>query len=161
MSADHGAGEALLRTGVIVPVRIVDEAVVSGADEGEFALHLTLSFDDEDSPEEDRAEVVEWGALGFLFAIGVLSFADARPRGLSEIEYVESDDFRVSDLVAGLKFQNGELHLDTDYLRGRRLKTRVAVRPDGTGTLETIGRGKAALRWIARLKGEKPLRALD
>ena len=100
-------------------------------------------------------------ALGFLFAIGVLSFADARPRGLSEIEYVESDDFRVSDLVAGLKFQNGELHLDTDYLRGRRLKTRVVVRSDGTGTLETIGRGKAALRWIARLKGEKPLRALD
>jgi hypothetical protein len=33
----------------------VDEAVVSGSDEGEFALHLTLSFDDEDSPEEDHA----------------------------------------------------------------------------------------------------------
>jgi len=114
MSEEHGAVEALLRTGVIVPVRIVDEAVVSGADEGEFALHLNLSFDDEDSPEEDRAEIVEWGALGFLFAIGVLSFADARPQGLSEIEYVESDDFRVSDLVAGLKFQNGELRLDTD-----------------------------------------------
>ena len=41
------------------------------------------------------------------------------------------------------------------------MKTRVVVRPDGTGTVETIGRGKAALRWIARLKGEKPLRALD
>ena len=118
---------------------------MSGADEREFALRLTLSFDDEDSPEEDRADVVEWGALGLLFAIGVLSFADARPRGLSEIEYVESDDFRVLDLLAGLKFQNGELHLDTDYLRGRRLKTRVVVRSDGTGTLETIGRGKAAL----------------
>ena len=36
-----------------MPVRNVDEAVVSGVDEGEFALHLTLSFDDEDSPEED------------------------------------------------------------------------------------------------------------
>ena len=161
MNEEHGAGEALLWTGVIVPVRIVDEAVRPGADEGEFALHLTLSFDDEDSPEEDRAEVVEWGAPGFLFAIGVLSFADARPRGLSEIEYVASDDFRVSDLVGGLRFQSDELHLDTDHLRGRRLKTRVAVRPDGTGTLETIGPGKAALRWIARVKGEKPLRALD
>jgi hypothetical protein len=41
------------------------------------------------------------------------------------------------------------------------MKTRVVIRLDGTGTLETIGRGKAALRWIARLKGEKPLRALD
>lgn len=144
-----------------MPVRILEESVIPGADEGEFALRLALSFEDEDSPEEDRAEVVEWGALGFLFVIGVLSFADARPRGLSGAEYVESDEFRVSDFLAGLKFRNGELHLNTDYVRGRRMKTRVVVRPDGTGTLETIGRGKAALRWIARLKGEKLLRALD
>ena len=33
MSEEHAAGEALLRTGVIVPVWIVDEAIVSGADE--------------------------------------------------------------------------------------------------------------------------------
>ncbi len=161
MNEDRHAGEALLRTGVIVPVRILEESVMPGADEGEFALRLALSFEDEDSPEADRAGVVEWGALGFLFVIGVLSFADARPRGLSEREYVEPDEFRVADPLAGLKFRNGELHLGTDYLRGRRMKTRVVVRPNGTGTLETIGRGKAALRWIARLKGEKPLRALD
>jgi hypothetical protein len=161
MSEDRSAGEALLRTGVIMPVRIVEESVMPGADEGEFALRLALSFQDEDSPEEGRAEVVEWGALRFLFAIGVLSFADARPRGFSDREYVERDEFRVADFLAGLKFSNGELHLDTDYVRGRRMKSRVVVRPDGTGTLETIGRGKAALRWIARLKGEKPLRALD
>jgi hypothetical protein len=161
MSEDRGAGEALLRTGVIVPVRIVEEAVMAGADEGEFALRLALSFEDEDSPEEDRADVVEWGALGFLFVIGVLSFADARPRGYSEREYVERDEFGVADFLAGLKFRHGEIQLDTDYVRGRRMKTRVMIRPDGTGTLETIGRGKAALRWIARLKGEKHLRALD
>ena len=70
MSEDHGAGEALLRTGVIVPVRILEESVMPGADEGEFALRLALSFEDEDSPEEERADVVEWGALGFLFAAG-------------------------------------------------------------------------------------------
>jgi hypothetical protein len=153
MSEDRHAGEALLRTGVIVPVRILEESVMPGADEGEFALRLALSFEDEDSPEEDRAAVVEWGALGFLFAIGVLSFADARPRGLSEREYSESDDFRVVDLLAGLRFRNGELHLDTDYVRGRRMKTRVVVRRDGTATLETTGRGKAAPRWIATPQG--------
>lgn len=38
MSEEHGAGEALLRTGLIVPVRVVDEAVMPGADEGELAL---------------------------------------------------------------------------------------------------------------------------
>jgi len=73
-----------------------------------------------------------------------------RPAGFSDREYVERDEFRVADFLAGLKLSNGELHLDTDYVRGRRMKTRVAVRPDGTGMLETIGRGKAALRWIAR-----------
>jgi len=75
MSDDRSAGEALLRTGVLVPVRILEESVMPGADEGEFALRLALSLEDEDSPEEDRADVVEWGALGFLFVIGVLSFA--------------------------------------------------------------------------------------
>jgi hypothetical protein len=90
MSEDRSAGEALLRTGVIVPVRIMEESVTPGEDEGEFALRLALSFDDEESPEQDRADVVEWGALGFLFAIGVVSFADARPRGFSGGEWPRS-----------------------------------------------------------------------
>ncbi len=59
MSQDSAAAVALLRTGVIVPVRIVEEVVTSGPDEGEFGLRLNISFDDEDSSEDDRAEVVE------------------------------------------------------------------------------------------------------
>jgi hypothetical protein len=91
---------------------------------------LTLSFDDEDSSEDDRADAVEWGALSFLFVMGVLPFADARPRGASELEYAEVDEFHGTDLLKGLKFRRGELHLDTDYVRGRRMKARVVVRPD-------------------------------
>lgn len=101
MSEDRGAGEALLQTGVTVPVRIVDEAVIAGSDEGEFALRLALSFEEEDSPEEDRADVVEWGALGFLFIIGGLSFADARPRGMSEVVYNASDEFKANRCCGG------------------------------------------------------------
>lgn len=154
------AGEELLRTGTLVPVRIVQEMVLPSPDEAEFGLRLALSFDDGDNPEEDRADTIEWGALGFLFVIGALSFADARTRGLSERDYIERDEFGVADFLARLKFRNGALQLDTDYIRGRRMKTRVVVRPDGTGTLETTGRGKTALRWIARLKGETPLQAI-
>ena len=161
MSEERDAGRALLRIGAAVPVRLLGESVTPGADEGEFALRLEFSFADDDSPDEDRADVVEWGTLGFLFVIGVLSFADARSRGFSDIEYVEQDEFRVADLLGGLKFRRGELHLDTDYVRGRRMKTHVVVRPEGTGTLRTIGRGKAALRWIGRLRGEKLMRAVD
>jgi len=49
----------------------------------------------------------------------------------------------------------GELHFDADYIRGRRIKTRIAVCANGAVRLETIGRGKAALRWLERMRGKK------
>jgi len=150
----------LLRTGAVVPVTIIAQEVIQGGDDAEFALRLELSFQDEDSPEEDRDDVVEWGALGFLYAVGLLSFADARPRGFSEADFDPDDEFGLADLVAALGFRNGELRLDTDYVRGRRMKTRAVVRADGTGLIETRGRGKAALNWLNRLKGDKPVRAV-
>ena len=161
MSDENAAAAALLQTGVIVPIRIVEEVVTQGPDEGEFGLRLAFSFDDEECDEEDRAEVVEWGAFGFLFVIGALSFHDARPRGASEMDYQEDDEFRVGDFLTGLQFRGGELRFDADYVRGRRMKTWVRVRQDGTGVIETVGRGKSAMHWIARLKGGKPLRAVD
>jgi hypothetical protein len=42
-----------------------------------------------------------------------------------------------------------------DYLRGRSLKTDIIVRPNGTVTLTTRGRGKTAWRWLDTLKGKK------
>jgi len=54
-----------------------------------------------------------------------------------------------------VRFMRGELHFDADYIRGRRIKTRIVVRSNGTVTLETIGRGKAALRWLEQPKGKK------
>jgi hypothetical protein len=33
------------------------------------------------------------------------------------------------------------LHFDTDYIRGRRIKTRIAVHANGTMKREIIGRG--------------------
>ena len=46
----------------------------------------------------------------------------------------------------------GELRFDADYISGRWVKTRIVVRSNGsiTLTLETIGRGKAALRALRR-----------
>jgi hypothetical protein len=154
------AAHELLRTAAIVPFTVIRREVTPGTDEGEFALRLELSFSDEDSPEEDRADVAEWGPLGFLFAVGVLSFADARPRGFSDAEFDPNDEFGLADFVAALRFRQGELHLDTDYVRGRRMKTRAIVRAQGTAMIETRGRGKAALNWMSRLKGDKPVRAV-
>lgn len=60
-----------------------------------------------------------------------------------------------------LRFVRGELHFDADYIRGRRIKTRVAVRANGTARLETIGCGKAALRWLEQMKGKQFLRVVS
>lgn len=47
------------------------------------------------------------------------------------------------------------LRFSADYVRGRRMKTEVVLQPDGSGTLSTMGRGKAAILWLERLKGKK------
>jgi hypothetical protein len=73
------------------------------------------------------------------------------------MDYREKDEFTVADFMEGLRFVRGELHFEADYIRGRRLKTRIAVRANGTVGLETTGRGKAVLRWLERMQGKKPL----
>lgn len=153
-------GYELLKTGTLVSFRIVDEEVLSAPDEAEFGLRLQLKFtSDEGEEEQDEDDVAEntaeWGAFGFLFILGLLSFYDAKPLNSSVLAYEEKDEFRLADFIERLRFVRGELHFDADYIRGRRVKTRVFVRSNGTVTLETIGRGKAALRWLERMQGKK------
>ena len=112
--------------------------------------------------EDEVAEgTAEWGAFEFMFVLGVLSFAGAKPWNMSELEYEEKDEFKLSDFIERLRFVRGELRFDADYIRGRRIKTRIVVRSNGTVTLETIGRGKAALRWLDQLKGKKLIQLVD
>lgn len=159
-------GYGLLKTGTLVSFRIVEQEVLSAPDEAEFGLQLQLKFvpdeGEDDLDEDDAAEdTAEWGALGFMFVLGVLSFADAKPREASVLDYVEGDEFKLADFIERLRFVRGELHFDADYIRGRRIKTRIIVRSNGTVTLETIGRGKAALRWLERLQGKKLMQVVD
>jgi hypothetical protein len=157
-------GASLLKTGTLVSFRIVEEEVLTAHDEAEFGMRLLLKFvpeegeDGQDQDEDDVAEdTAEWGAFGFMFVLGVLSFDEAKPRNLSTADYHEKDEFNVADFIERLRFVRGELHFDADYIRGRRIKTRIAVRANGTVRLETIGRGKAVLRWLERMRGKKLL----
>lgn len=150
----------LLETGVAVPFRIVKEEVLPAVDESEFGMRVTLQLEDPEDPEEDAQDLVEWGAFGFLFVLALLSFADARPRGFSENEYSEVDELRLADFLDGLTFRRGALHFHADYLRGRRVKTGITVTAQGSVIIETIGRGKAPLRWLDRLKGKGGLRVV-
>ena len=124
-------------------------------------MRVSLRLEDPEEPEDAAQDLVEWGASGTLFLLALLSFADARPRGFSESEYNEADELTLADFLDGLTFRRGTLHFHADYLRARRVKTGITVTAEGSVTIETIGRGKAPLRWIDRLKGKGGLRAVD
>jgi hypothetical protein len=155
---DRQAGVRLLEQAAATEFEIVRSEVFAGPDGGEFGLRIELRFlrDDEDDFAGDDS-----GALGFLFVIGVLSFADARPRGASEMHYREQDEFGVGDFLNCLSHSvGGQLRFDADYVRGRRLKTRIVVSPDGAVVIDTQGRGKSAEHWLARLQGGQRLRSI-
>jgi len=154
MAIDAAAME-LLQKGVLVEFEVASHEIQEGSDPGEFTVVVNLRFPiDEESDETDMS----WGAFGFLYAVGASSFADARSREASTIDYIENDDFQIADLVPCLRWTlRGDLRFDADYVRGRRMKTEIVLRKDGTGRITTTGRGKGPLFWIDRIKGKKKL----
>lgn len=100
-------------------------------------------------------------AFGLIYALGVLSFADARPRGVSGMDFEEDDQWYVGDLLGHLQFEDGHLRFYADYVRGRMMKTTVDIDSDGVIRLETVNRGESAARWVATLQGKKKLRVID
>ncbi len=101
---------------------------------------------------------VETHAFGILFALGVLSFQEARPAGVSVIDYEEEDQFTVADLLRLTRFCDGELQFEADYLRGRRMKTYATIRKDGRIFIRTTSRDLAPERWLFTLQGKRRLR---
>jgi hypothetical protein len=154
-SDDRASGMNLLEQGTLIEFKVIEEEVIPGTDEGEFGVRIRLHL----GMEEDDNNV-EWGGLGFMFVLVVLSFVDARPRGMSDAEYEEKDELTVVDFLTGLTYVNGRLRYNGDYTRGRRMKTSITISPDGSALLETVGRGKAAVRWLARLKGKKNMQLI-
>jgi hypothetical protein len=142
MSDARLAAFALLETAASVVFNVVDEQVeVSpGGDATNVRLELTLGDEESDSD-------VEWGALGFMFALAVLSFADARPRGVSDMHFLEQDELGLADFLPAVHFERGRLTYRGDYIRGRAVKTSISVAQDGRVSLETAGRGEAPLHW--------------
>jgi len=148
----------LLEIGTLVRFRVADTQTQLSPDKENVFVRAELVFtdDDEDTAPED---IAEWAAFGFLFTLAALSFHDARPRGASGIDYQSNDQFTVADFFDCLSLKYGELRLETDYVRGRSMKTCATIRPDGTVTLTTWGRGQSALRWLDELQGKKRLAA--
>jgi hypothetical protein len=49
-------------------------------------------------------------SFALIYGLGVLSFADARPRGVSGIEFQEEDGWCVADMLRLVTYEHGELH---------------------------------------------------
>jgi hypothetical protein len=151
---DRSAGYQLLETASLVDFRIGEPIIQTCTDGENIFLQVGLMLGNDD---EESADIAEWASFGLIFALAVLSFADARPRGLSDKDFVDDDEFTIGDLFECLNFVSGELRFSSDYLRGRCMKTDIVMRKDGQLTLSTRNRGQSALRWLDRLQGKKML----
>ena len=58
-------------------------------------------------------EDVSWAAVPLIYTIAALSFADARPRALSEAGYQESDEWLIADTLGRIQLQRGRLVFDS------------------------------------------------
>jgi len=150
----------LIRDAALANVVVLDTQIAPTTGDDKHVRiegRLGLAEDEDGEPESD----VEHFAFPFIYVIGVLSFTDARPRGVSDMHFEEKDDWMVGDMLRRLRFENGALHFYADYVRGRCVKTTLILRADGMFVLETVNRGEAATRWIAKLQGKKILSAVD
>ena len=101
----------------------------------------------------------DW-AFGVLFALSLMSFSFAAPRGASEMHFVPDEDWSLEYFVMGLRFRWKKLCFTSDYVSGRLMKTDIEFEPGGKVTLTTNNRGKGAERWLTHLQGKKHISAV-
>jgi len=141
----------LVRTATLWDFEITKSEIVPTAGNEEFSVTIEMQIEEEG---------VEHMAFPIIFTLAMLSFHDARPRGISEKWFEDQDQFMAADMLRHLEFHRGRLHLHVDYLRGRCLKTTVEFDGEGKVFLKTLNRGQAATRWVEMLRGKKHLQAV-
>lgn len=104
--------------------------------------------------DEDEPEIY---AIGILFCLAMMSFADAAPRGYSENYFIPDEDWSLGYFINGLNYRYGSICFSSDYVSGRMMKTYIKFDNDGRVKLETRNRGKSAEKWITMLQGKKHL----
>jgi len=133
MSDERRAGIALIEQGSLVTFDVVETSVddAVGGEERLVRIELALGEVEDEADEDDpqRTEDHEWGALGFMFCLAVLSFADARPRGASDRDFVNGDELGVADFLEHLRYERGQLafRADSPTRRSWRSHARPAI----------------------------------
>ncbi len=142
---------SLLKDATLLDFEVLETNIQPTVGNDDFHVVITLKTED---------DLLDKCAVGFMFTLAMLSFHDARPRGVSGQWFEDDDQLSIGDLLKDFQYRAGVLHYYGDYLRGRCLKTSIEVHPNGKLKLETVNRGQAATRWIERLQGKKLLKAV-
>ena len=99
-------------------------------------------------------------AIGVLFALALMSFTYAAPRGYSFNDFIPDEEYNLGYFLEGFHFERGILSHSSDYVSGRCLKTDISYAPGGKITISTRNRGRGADRWLIHLQGKKNVQAV-
>jgi hypothetical protein len=97
-------------------------------------------------------------AFGVLFALSLMSFTYAAPRGYSAEYFIPDEQWNLGYFIQGLEFKRKCLCFSSDYISGRLMKTDITFESGGKVTLSTINRGRGAERWLIHLQGKKHIK---
>lgn len=99
-------------------------------------------------------------SIGVLFALALMSFTYASPRGYSFNDFIPDEEYSLGYFLEGLHFGNGRLSHEADYVSGRCVKTDVTYESGGKVTISIRNRGRGADRWLIHLQGKKHLQVM-
>jgi hypothetical protein len=102
--------------------------------------------------KEDEPD--DW-AVGVLFALFLLSFSFAAPRGISEMHFVPDEDWTIEYFLTGLRYRWRKICFTSDYVSGRLMKTNIDFESGGKVKMVTRNRGRGTERWLMYLQGKK------
>lgn len=136
---DQPLEDALFEDARVLDLKVV-ETKIETLDEETGRVRIMLEGD---------PEVLATCAWGLIFAIGALSFDDAGG------DAVANDEWMAADMLRCLVFDRGRLYFHADHVRGRCMKTTIEIDHESKIMLETVNRGEAATRWIAKLTAKK------
>lgn len=142
----------LARDGTLCELEIIETKIEPTAGNEDWHVRIELRVED---------ELIESCAFGLIFVLGMLSFHDGRPRGISGNWFIDDDEWTVADMLTRIRFEHGHLRFYADYVRGRCMKTRVDVWSEGKVVVETMNRGQAATRWVDKLQGKELLAVVE
>ena len=141
---EKSTGLRLLEATIGISIKILSNEFEEAATN---TYHKIVFQIDEEAP--DRY------AVGVLFALSLMSFTYAAPRGYSENFFIPDEEWNLEYFVQCLKFENGCICFSADYVSGRLMKTDIIFKPGGEVILSTRNRGKGADRWLTYLQGKK------